>query len=251
MTDKETPAVVCLSCNFAFCGQQDSMPPNATVARVQCIGRLDPVSVLEIFEKGADGVILAGCKTPDCHYQEGNEQAELAVSILKRLLNLSGLGAERLKLFLVPPFEENHLNSVIKGFADEVSKLGASPLKSSNAEAKYMVNLIAAKNAAAQFRMRVLLGREKELTENANVYGEKIPQKDYEAMLDEIVEDEFIRFKIHFLTRNVSMTVRDLAQATGLKPSEVLEHIVDMRRKNMLAVDRIEGASPLYRALEV
>jgi F420-non-reducing hydrogenase iron-sulfur subunit len=251
MTDKKTPTVICLSCNFAFCGQQDPMPLNATVTRVQCIGRLDPVSVLEVFEKGADGVILAGCKFPDCHFQEGNEQAELAVSILKRLLSLSGLGAERLKLLLVSPFEEQQLSSFVKIFADEVSKLGESPLKGSEAEAKYMVNLIAAKNAAAQFRMRVLLGREKELTENANVFGEKVPQKNYEAMLDEIVEDEFIRFKIHFLTRNVPMSVRDLAQATGLKPSEVLEHIVDMRRKNMLAVDRIEETSPLYRALEV
>lgn len=250
MVDKR-PAIVCFSCNFAFCGEQGRIPSNATVARVQCVGRLDPVSVLEMFEKGADGVMLAGCKPPDCHYQEGNVQAELAVGILKRLLNLSDLGAERLKLTWVSPFEDQNLGPIIKSFSDEISKFSTSPLKSANVESKFMINIIAAKNAAAQFRMRVLLGREKELTESVNSYGEKISQQDYDTMLDQIVENEFVRHKIHFLTRNIPMSAKDLAQATGLKPSEVLEHIVDMRRKNMLAVERLEGTSPLYRALEV
>jgi aspartate kinase len=79
----------------------------------------------------------------------------------------------------------------------------------------------------------------------------KMDQISYDEMLDEIVGDEFIRYKIHFLTKNVPMSVSDLAKATGLKPSEVLNHIVDMRRKNMLAVDHIEGASPVYKALEI
>jgi F420-non-reducing hydrogenase iron-sulfur subunit len=248
---EKTPTIVCFSCNFAFCGVQESLPDGAVVARVQCIGRLDPSSVLEMFEKGADGVILGGCKPPNCHFQEGSEQAELTVSVLKRLLNLSGLGAERLKLTLVSPLENQNLICHVKAFSDEISKLGVSPLKSAETESKYMVNLIAARNVASEFRTRVLFGREKECTENVNSYGERISKKDYDAILDEIVGDEFIRYVIHFLTRNVPMSVKDLAEATGLKPSEVLEHIVDMRRKNMLAVERLKGTSPLYRALEV
>jgi F420-non-reducing hydrogenase iron-sulfur subunit len=249
MTGKE-PRIICFSCNFAFCGQQTPLPENAKVAKVQCIGRIDPVSVLEVFEKGVDAVMLAGCKPPDCHYQEGNAQAELAVGILKRLLKCSGLEPERLKLVWVPPFEDQDLARYVRAFSEEIANLRSSPIGSSNAEAS-MLNLIAAKNAAAQFRTRVLLGREKELTENANAYGEKISKGSYDEMLDEIVGDEFIRYKIHFLTKNVPMSVSDLAKATGLKPSEVLNHIVDMRRKNMLAVDHIEGASPVYKALEI
>lgn len=249
MTDKE-PRLVCFSCNFAFCGQQNLLPANVTVARVQCIGRLDPVSVLEIFEKAVDAVILAGCKPPDCHFQNGNAQAELAVNMLKRLLKLSGLGPERLELVWTTPLEDQNLAPYIKKFSDEVAEFGPSPLGSANAES-YIVNLIAAKKTAAQFRMRVLLGREMELTETVNTYGERTQKENYEAMLDEIVEDEFVRHKIHFLIRNVAMSVRDLAKAVGLEPSEVLDHIVEMRRKNMLAVDHIEGATPLYRALEV
>lgn len=224
---------------------------NSQIARVQCIGRIDPVNILEFFEKGVDGVILAGCKPPDCHYQEGNAQAELTVNILKRLLKISGLGADRLHLIWVSPFEDQNLNPHIAEFADILSNLGPSPLKNAETESKYVVNIIAAKNASSQFRTRVLLGREKDLTEGINVYGEKISASDYNAMLDEIVEDEFIRYKIHFLAKNVPMSVKALAEATGLKKTEILNHIVDMRRRNMLAVERIEGVTPLYKSLEV
>jgi len=247
----EDPRIVCFSCNFAFCGRQSPAPPNVNVTRVQCIGRLDPVSILETFEKGADAVMLAGCKPPDCHFQEGNVHAELTFKILKRLLKLSGLEPERLELVWASPFEDQDLNHYIIRFAAKITKLPSSPLKRADAESSYTVNVIAAKNAASQFRMRVLLGREKELTESVNTYGEKIPEKDYDAMLEEIVGGEFIRYKIHFLTRNVPMSVKDLAEATGLDRNEVLDHVVDMRRKNMLAVDHIEGATPLYKALEV
>jgi F420-non-reducing hydrogenase iron-sulfur subunit len=245
------PRIVCYSCNFAFCGKQASLPANVQLARIQCLGRIDPVSVLEIFEKGADGVILAGCKPPDCHFQDGNIQAEFTVNILKRLLKLTGLESDRLSLTWGSPFEDQNLYPHITEFADSVSKLGYSPLKSAEAESKYVVNIIAAKNAASQFRTRVLLGKEKELTEGINTYGEKIPPENYDAMLDEIVEEEFIRHKIHFLTQNVPLSVKALAEATGLDKAEVLNHVVDMRRKNMLSVEGIQGATPLYRALEV
>jgi hypothetical protein len=36
-----------------------------------------------------------------------------------------------------------------------------------------------------------------------------------------------------------------------MKPAEVLGEIVEMRRKNMIAVDSIRDQTPLYRALEV
>jgi hypothetical protein len=42
-----------------------------------------------------------------------------------------------------------------------------------------------------------------------------------------------------------------LAEATGLAKAEVLKQIVDMRRRNMITVDHIEGQTPLFAALEV
>jgi hypothetical protein len=212
---------------------------------------MDPAMVLEMFEKGADAVMLAGCKPPDCHFVEGNLHAERAVKMLKKLLTLTGLEPERLNLLWYSPQEETSFTRSAKEFSKEVGKLGASPLKNANPESTPMVNLLAAKNATNEFRLRVLLGREKELTEGVNAYGEKLTQEEFDTLLDDVVEDEFIRYKIHVLTKTKPLSVRALAEATELKPAVVLKQVVNMRRKNMIALDSIEGTTPLYKALEV
>jgi len=234
-------------CNWAFCEEEMRIPYNVNIIRVPCIGRLDPVLVLETFASGAEGVMLVGCKPSDCHFVDGNLHAERAVKMLKKLLALAGLEPERLKLLLVAPLEEKDFGYYAKGFSEEVWSLGNSLLSRDEVKA----NLIAAKEAASAFRLRVLLGREEELTEFMNAYGEKISREEFDALLDEIVRAEFIRYKIHYLTRIKPRSVKELAQILGLKPSIVLRHITSMRRKGMIALDRVEGYTPLYKALEV
>jgi glycerol-3-phosphate O-acyltransferase len=132
-----------------------------------------------------------------------------------------------------------------------VRKLGPSPVSGKRPDEKVMVNLRAATNAAADFRLRVLVGRERELTEKNNVYNEKTTQEEFDSLLDKVVEAEFVRQKIHVLTQAEPLPIRALAEATNLKPEEVLKQIVDMRRRNMITVDHVEGTTPLFRALEV
>lgn len=248
---KKEPKIVCLMCNFAFCQSEDSVPTNVNVARVNCIGRIDPEMILETFEKGADGVMLVGCKPPDCHYVEGNLQAERAVKMTSKLLTLTGLGSERLRLLWYSPLETVDLNHHAREFSDEIKRLGLSPLKGAKPDSSYAVGLLAARNAAAEFRLRVLLGREKELTEELNVYNEKLPQEEFDKMLNEILEEELTRYRIYLLARNCPLSVKMLAESMNMKPAAVLKEVVNMRRRNMIGVDKIEDATPLYKALEV
>lgn len=249
--ENNDPKIVCFMCNFVFCQETMQIPSNVNVARVNCIGRIDPVIVLDMFANGVDAVMLAGCKPPDCHYVEGNIQAERAVKMLKKLMALAGLEPERIKLSGFSPLEENSFDYHVKKFSEEIRKLGASKLKSKKLQPKLMANVLAAKNAASDFRLRVLLGREKELTEGGNVYGEQISQEEFDALMDEIVREEFIRHKIYVLTKTKALSVKALAEAIEVKPSAVLRQIVNIRRKGMIALDRVEGTTPLYKALEV
>jgi hypothetical protein len=207
--------------------------------------------VLALFGKGVDGVMLAGCQPPDCHFVEGNMQAERAVKVLRKLLALTGLEPERLALLWYRPLEETSFVSSAKEFSKEIGKLGASQLKKTELESMTMVNLLAAKNAASEFRLRVLLGREKELTEGVNVYGEKLTTEEFDALMNDVIEDEFIRHKIYVLTRTKPLSVKALAEITEMKPAEVLKQIVNLRRKNMITLDTIKGTTPLYKALGV
>jgi coenzyme F420-reducing hydrogenase delta subunit len=238
-------------CNFAFCNSENPVPSNVKVVRVNCIGEIDPAIVLETFEKGADAIMLAGCKPPDCHFVEGNLQAERAVKMLKKLLKLTGFEPERLSLVWYSPLEETSFTRSAKAFSKEMEKLGPSPVKRAGHESVAIMNLLAAKNAANEFRLRVLLGREKELTEGVNVYGDKLTLEEFDVLMDDIVEEEFIRYKMHLLTKTKPLSVKDLAEATEMKPAAVLRQIVNMRRKNMIALDSIEGTTPFYKALEV
>jgi len=245
------PKIVCFMCNWAFCQEEMEIPPNVNVARVMCIGRLDPTVLLEMFEKGTDAIMLIGCKPPDCHYIEGNLQAEQTVKMLKKLMTLAGLQPERIKLVWVSPLEEKDFNFHAKEFSKEIKKLKTLPLRSDESRSKFMTNVLAAKNAASDFRLRVLLGREKELTESVNVYGEKLSQEEFDALLDEIVEEEFIRHKFYLLTKTKPLSVKELALTLDMKPADVLRQIVSMRRRNMIALDHVEGSTPFYKALEV
>ncbi|MDH5482474.1 MAG: hydrogenase iron-sulfur subunit [Candidatus Bathyarchaeota archaeon] len=249
--ENNEPKIACFMCNFAFCQTEMRIPSNTSIARVNCIGRIDPVLILEMLEKGADAVMLVGCKPPDCHYIEGNSQAEITVKVLKKLMCLAGLEPERLKLLWYSPIDKKSFSSYTKEYTEEMRKLVLSPIKKAVSESPLMINILAAKNVASEFRLRVLLGREKELTESVNVYGEKIPIEEFNSLLEEIVASEFVQQKIHVLTQTKPLSIKTLSEAVGMKPATVLRQIVNMRRRNMMTLDHIEGTTPFYKALEV
>ncbi|HVP26440.1 MAG TPA: hydrogenase iron-sulfur subunit [Candidatus Bathyarchaeia archaeon] len=255
---KFEPKIIGFLCNWCSYAGADlagvsrfQYPPNLRVVRVMCSGRIDPTIPLEVFMRGADGIMILGCHPADCHYVEGNLHEERKVKMLKKLLSLTGLESERLRLDWVSAAEGQRFAQIITEFTEDIKKLGPSPLSGEKPNQKILGNLEVAKNAASDFRLRVLVGRERELTEKGNVYEEKIPQEDFDSLLNEVVEDEFIRQKIHLLTRVEPLSIKDLAEAVEIKPSAVLQQIVNMRRRNMITVDCIKGTTPLYRALEV
>lgn len=257
MTEFE-PKIIGFLCNWCSYAGADlagvsriQYPPNIRIIRVMCSGRVDPVIILEMFANGADGVIVTGCHPGDCHYVEGNLYEERKIKMLKRLLALTGLELGRLRLEWVSASEGQRFAQIVTEFTNQIKKLGPSPVSGKSPNLKVLENLQAAKNAASDFRLRVLVGRERELTEKSNVYEEKIPQEEFDAVLDSAVEAEFIRHKIHLLTRGRPLPVKALAEATELKPAEVLKQIVAMRRRNMITMDHVEGTTPFFKALEV
>ncbi len=49
-------------------------PPNVHIIRVPCSGKVDAIHIMKAFQKGADGVYVAGCLEGDCHFKNGNTQ---------------------------------------------------------------------------------------------------------------------------------------------------------------------------------
>jgi len=252
------PKIIGFLCNWCSYAGADlagvsriQYPSNIRVVRVMCSGRIDPIIPLEVFMHGADGVLILGCHPGDCHYSEGNLYEERKIKMLKKLLALTGFEPDRLRLEWVSASEGQRFAKVVTEFTGQIKKLGPSPLSGKKPKQRILGNLQAATNAASDFRLRVLVGRERELTEKCNVYQEKISQEEFDSLLDETVEAEFTRHKIYLLAKNEPVSVKALAEAVEMKPADVLKQVVAMRRRNMIAVDHVEGTTPFYRALEV
>jgi coenzyme F420-reducing hydrogenase delta subunit/predicted transcriptional regulator len=252
------PKIIGFLCNWCSYAGADlagvsriQYPPNIRIIRVMCSGRVDPVIILEMFANGADGVIVTGCHPGDCHYVEGNLYEERKIKMLKKLIISTGLEPGRLGLEWISAAEGQRFAQVATEFTEQVRKLGPSPVSGPNPNQKILENLQAAKNAAADFKLRVLVGRELQVTEKGNVYDEKVSKEDFDSLLDEAVEAEFIRHKIHLLTKAEPLPVKTLAEAVDMKPGAVLRQIVAMRRRNMITLDHVEGTTPFYKALEV
>jgi coenzyme F420-reducing hydrogenase delta subunit len=252
------PKIIGFLCNWCSYAGADlagvsriQYPPNIRVIRVMCSGRVDPVIILDMFANGADGVIVTGCHPGDCHYIEGNLHEERKIKMLRKLIALTGFESERLRLEWVSAAEGQRFAQIVTDFTEQVRKLGPSPISDTSASKTILQNIQAAREAAADCRLRVLVGREIEITEKNNAYHERIPQEEFDVLLDDAVEAEYLRQKMRLLTEDKPFSVKQLASAMGKDPADVLNHIVTMRRRRMIELDHVEGTTPFYKALEV
>jgi F420-non-reducing hydrogenase iron-sulfur subunit len=99
-------------------------PPNISVVRTMCSGRVDPQLVLWAFRNGADGVLVGGCHPGDCHYQEGNYKCQRRIALLRRMLPQFGVEPERLRLEWISASEAERLRDVVSEFTEQIRKLG-------------------------------------------------------------------------------------------------------------------------------
>ena len=252
------PRIVGFLCNWcAYAGadlagiSRITYPPNIRIIRVMCSGRIDPSFLLETLAKGADGVLVMGCHPGDCHYVEGNYQTELKVRMLKKLLAYTSLEEERLRLEWVSASEGTRFAEIIKDFTNQLRTMGPSPLAGEKPDMNVLAGMLAAKGAIEDFRLRALVGREREMIEKENAYGEKTSQEDFDEVMDNAVKAEYMRNRIYLLSKNEPLSVKEMAKRLDSDPADVLRHIVILRRRGLITVDRIEGTSPLYIALEV
>jgi len=131
------PKIVGFLCNWCSYAGADlagvsriQYPTSIRIIRVMCSGRVDPAFILEAFQNGADGVLVAGCHLPsDCHYLSGNFKAQRRINLLKNVLEQFGIEPERLRLEWISASEGDRFATVIKDMTEQIKKLGPNPLK--------------------------------------------------------------------------------------------------------------------------
>ena len=99
-------------------------PPNISIIKTNCTGRIDPSFVLEAFNKGADGILIAGCHPGDCHYKEGIYNTMRRFELLKRTLDQFGLSNDRLRLEFISASEGEKFTKIVQEMVEKISALG-------------------------------------------------------------------------------------------------------------------------------
>ena len=220
-------------------------PPNIRVIRVMCSGRVDPEFIFDGFEAGIDGIIVMGCHPGDCHYLEGNFEAEKKFNMVEKLLSFVDMN-ERVRLEWVSASEGNRFAEVVTEFTDKIKKLGPSPVKDTSKAKELLNKLNALKMSAVSYRLRALVGRERAVTEQENVYGEKVSLERFNDVFKNAIFDEYIRNRIVLSLKEDEKSVKDLAIELNMEPSKILEHILILKGRSQVAMDKIVGITPLY-----
>jgi F420-non-reducing hydrogenase iron-sulfur subunit len=133
MKDVELLAFCCHYCAYAAADLAGSMrlqyPENVRILRFPCTGKIEVNYLLEAFERGIDGVVVAGCLEGGCHFQEGNLRAKKRVARAKELLAEIGIESERLEMYNLSSAEGTRFAEIITEMMKRLKKLGPSPVK--------------------------------------------------------------------------------------------------------------------------
>lgn len=124
-------AFLCNWCSYAGADKaganQLPVPPEVSVVRVMCSGRVEPTMILEAFQKGADGVMVLACHPGDCHYKEGNLRAFCRAELLQRMVPQLGIDPARFCFDYVSAAEAEKFSQITTHFVESVRSLGATP----------------------------------------------------------------------------------------------------------------------------
>jgi len=130
------PEIIAFCCNYCAYAAADlagarrmQYPPNIRVVHSPCTGKIEMEHILEAFEKGIDGILVAGCLEGGCHFLEGNLRARRRTDEVRRMLDEIGIGAERLLMVnlsaaMAPTFVQR-----VGEIVATVRKLGPNPIK--------------------------------------------------------------------------------------------------------------------------
>ncbi len=104
-------------------------PSNIRIVKVPCTGRVAIIHLMKALERGADGVLVAGCMEGDCHFQAGNLRAKKQVAYVRQLIEAIGLEPDRVAMYNLSSGEGPRFAEICREMTDKIRQLGPNPVK--------------------------------------------------------------------------------------------------------------------------
>ena len=240
------PKIIGFLCNWCSYAGADlagisriKYAPNVRIIRVLCSGRVDPSLIVTAFEKGADGVLVTGCHPGDCHYISGNYQAEKKVENTRKILKAAGVDEKRLGLEWISAAEGQRFADIINEFTEKIRSLGPSNVDPQK--------IVAAREEASDFRVRWLVGRENDMLEGGNAFGEETTREEFENFMDDVIETQYVRSSILTALRDEPLSVKDLSETLKIPSDVVLKNLVQLSKGQRVQI--VEGHPLRYEVI--
>lgn len=131
------PKIMALLCYWcSYCGADLAgkngfvLPDNFRSIRIRCSSSVNTALILEMFRRGVDGVLVAGCPPNSCHHMHGNYLADKRIALCSKLMGQMGLDASRLKFdYIGVPHSKKFADNIIS-MDRKLRALGPNPVAS-------------------------------------------------------------------------------------------------------------------------
>lgn len=115
-----SPKILIFRCQWAVFPTLEGEPaPNICSIDLPCASRVDKLHILEAFQKGIDGILIAGCSEDDCKQERASGRAQHTVAVFSERLGEIGY-KERLRFCSVSPRYPEELNRELAEFSQKI-----------------------------------------------------------------------------------------------------------------------------------
>lgn len=160
--------------------------------------------------------------------------------MVERLLDISGIGRERMALRWVSAAEGQLFANIVGELTEATKALG--PFDAD----RYSMQLAAIERVIRGPRMRWLTGVDLHVTEKVNVYGQKIDAAEYRRMAEQALQDEYHKALILESLKDGPLSVREMASRTGIPVYTVSLRLNDLERRGEAELKGFEGTTAKF-----
>jgi len=126
----ERPRILAFVCQWSLRSDAEwehlrGLGEHVRVVNLPCSGRVDPDFITLALAKGADGVLVVGCKEGECHYQRGTYQGRAKVRLLEQLLDDMGVARGRVRFVELGALDRFVLPGLIGSMSREIETIMA------------------------------------------------------------------------------------------------------------------------------
>ena len=114
------PKVLILRCQWSvFPSLDKEFDSNVRIIDLPCAAKVEPLHILEAFQNGIDGILIAACPEEDCKSKTGSKEAQRLTTALKETLKQIGF-EERLQFCSTAPRYPEYFHVELQQFKDKI-----------------------------------------------------------------------------------------------------------------------------------